>query len=202
MYIYKWTTSLVQTTIILIRDLWVSTHRTEKAHGSDDIWKGSHPMLFLHFAMFFIFYLPHPHLVNLGGSRIFGNFEWVPLTIISAKTWLTKLLDNSSPSSPTDPIQSEPSQTGLGQNGPLNIPLVFLCKNCGVTLGSILSFGRTLKFRKCIKEVVCFCCEKKRQSGRFVSTSNQLTLWHLLRDRFMKSMWTRSWMLVTGTITF
>ena len=196
-----WTASLVQTTIILIRDLWVSTHRTEKAHGSDNIWKGSHPVLFLHFAMFFIFYLPHPHLVNLDGSKIFGNFELVPLTIISANIWLIKLLDSGSPGSPTGPILNEPSQTGLGQNGPLNIPLVFLCKNCGVTLGSTLPFGRTLKFRKCIN-VVCFCCEKKRQSGRFVSTSNQLTLWHLLRDRFMKSMWTRSWMLVTGTITF
>ena len=201
MYIYKWTASLVQTAIMLSRDLWVSTHRTEKAHGPNNIWKVSHPMLFLHFAMFFSLYLPHPHLVNLDDSRIFGNFKWVPLRIISANTWLTKLLDNSSPSSSTGPIQREPSQTGLSKNGPLNIPLVFLCKNCGVTLGSILPFGRTLKFRKCIN-VVCFCCEKKRQSGRFVSTSNQLTLWHLLRDRFMKSMWTRSWMLVTGTITF
>lgn len=180
----------------------VSTRRTEKAHGPDNIWKGSHPVLFLHFAMFFIFYLPHRHLVNLEGSRIFGNIEWVPLTIISANIWLTKLLDSGSPGSPTGPIQSEPSQMELSQNGPLNIPLVFFCKNCGVTLGSTLPFGRTLRFRKCINEVVCFCCKKKRQSGQFVSTSNQLILWHLLRDRFMKSRWTRSWMLVTDTITF
>lgn len=157
--------------------------------------------------LFFAFHHVFHFLSSTSTPRWSWGFQdfwqyWVstPLTITLANIWLTKSLDSSRPA--TGSIQSEPSRTESSQNGPLNIPLVFFCKNCGLTLGPALPFGRTLRFQKCINEVVCFCCGKKRQSGRFVSISNYLTLWHLLRDRFMKSWWTPSWMLVTCTITF